>query len=310
MNQKPKVNYPSQFAFLLGLMGVSMVITAILIPLAGGMLMHVSFKQAILQMNLPENANIARLLNTLASFFIFMIPALVLARILDKKPFSQLGFRTAASQKQLFLLLVLTVASIMLSGALGELNEWIPLPAKWYARAKEMEDSYKASMLTMATMKTLADYLISLLVLAAAPAIFEEVLFRGGFQQIFVGWTKNKWTGILITSVLFSAIHFSYFGFLPRLALGIVLGLIFYYGKNIWFSILLHFLNNALVVTQLYVAGKQGKSITRTMDESVPVWWGLVAILLLVVLLRSFKKESIRVLDTKEQYLHSSTENG
>jgi membrane protease YdiL (CAAX protease family) len=60
--------------------------------------------------------------------------------------------------------------------------------------------------------------------LAAAPALFEEVLFRGGFQQVFVGWTKNKWAGIIITSILFSAIHFSYFGFLPRLALGIGIG--------------------------------------------------------------------------------------
>lgn len=307
-NQKPKVNYPSQLAFLLGFMGFSMVLSAFLIPFLGGMLMHVSFQQALVKINLPENANIARLLNTLASLFVFFFPALALARIISKRPFTQLGFRTGISPKQILLLLGLSVASIMLSGALGELNEWIPLPAKWYAKAKEMEEVYKASMLSMATMKSFTDYLLSLIVLAAAPALFEEVLFRSGFQQVFVGWTQNKWMGILITSVLFSAFHFSYFGFLPRLALGLVLGLIFYYSKNIWLSILLHFLNNALVVTQLYIAGKQGKSITKTMDESIPIWWGLLSICILVYLFRSFKKESIRIENNKEQYLHSTEE--
>ncbi|MDE3253095.1 MAG: CPBP family intramembrane metalloprotease [Bacteroidota bacterium] len=308
-NQKPKVNYPSQLAFLLGFMGVSMVLSAFLIPLIGGMLMHVSFQQALVKINLPENANIARLLNTLASLFVFFFPALALARILSKRPFSQLGFRSGISPRQILLLLGLSVASIMLSGALGELNEWIPLPAKWYAKAKEMEEAYKASMLSMATMRSLSDYLLSLIVLAAAPAIFEEVLFRSGFQQVFVGWTQKKWMGILITSVLFSAFHFSYFGFLPRLALGMVLGLIFYYSKNIWLSILLHFLNNAIVVTQLYIAGKQGRSITKTMDESIPVWWGLLSVCVLVVLFRLFKKESIRLENPKEQFLHSTQEN-
>jgi uncharacterized protein len=136
------------------------------------------------------------------------------------------------------------------------LNEKIPLPAALYAKAKAMEDEYKASMLAMANMKTLSDYLLALLVLAAAPALCEEVLFRGGFQQVFIGWTRNKWAGIIITSIVFSAFHFSFFGFLPRLALGMVLGLIFFYSKNIWLNMLLHFLNNAMVVTQLYLASR------------------------------------------------------
>jgi len=225
MDQKPVINYPSQFAFLLGLMGVFIVLSAFLVPFIGSMVMHVPFMQVIKDINRPEYANLSRLLNTLASLLSFLLPALILAGVLSKKPFTQLGFQSAISGKQLVLILALTFTSIILSGSLGELNEWIPLPAKWYASAKELEDTYKAAMMSMATMKSSGDYLLALLVLGAAPALFEEVLFRGGFQQVFVGWTNNKWAGIIITSILFSAIHFSYFGFLPRLALGMVLGL-------------------------------------------------------------------------------------
>ncbi|MEK7199284.1 MAG: CPBP family intramembrane glutamic endopeptidase, partial [Bacteroidota bacterium] len=135
-------------------------------------------------------------------------------------------------------------------------------------------------------------------------ALFEEVLFRSGFQQVFIGWTNNKWAGILIASIVFSSFHFSYFGFLPRMALGVILGLIFYYSKNIWLSILLHFLNNAFVITQLYIASGMGKSISKTMDESIPSWWGIIAVVLLLVFFRSFKKESDLVLVNREKNLN------
>lgn len=304
MNQRSTINYPLQFAFLLGLMGVFIVLTAFLIPFTGSLLMHVPFMQVTDQLNRPENINISRVLNMLASLLVFLLPALFLARIISKRPFTQLGFNTAISGKQIFWMCLILFAGIMLSGALGELNEKIPIPAQWYAKAKVLEDAYKASMLSMATMKTPLDYILTLLVLAAAPALFEEVLFRSGFQQVFIGWTNNKWAGILIAGILFSSFHFSYFGFLPRMALGVILGLIFYYSKNIWLSILLHFLNNAFVITQLYIASGMGKSVSKTMDESIPSWWGIIALVLLLVFFRSFKKESDLVLVNRENNLN------
>jgi len=146
--------------------------------------------------------------------------------------------------------------------------------------------------LSMAAMHSFTDYLIALLVMAFCPALFEEVLFRGGFQQIFVGWTKNVFLGILITSILFSAIHFSFFGFLPRVGLGMVLGYVFYFGKNIWLNILMHFFYNGMIVTQLYLASIRGKNIEKTMDENMPIWWGLLAIFAVVYLLQALKKET------------------
>lgn len=309
MNQKPLINYPSQFALLIGLMGLFMIITALIVPFLGSFLMHIPPSQVLKKINLPEFTDASRILNTLAAMFSFLLPALVLAKLVSNRPFSQLGFSSSINAKQVFLLVVITFASMVLSGALGELNEIIPIPAKWFAKAKAMEDDYKATMMVMANMKNNVDYILSLLVMAAAPALVEEVLFRGGFQQVLIGWTKNKWAGIILTSVIFSAIHFSYFGFLPRLGLGIVLGLVFFYSKNIWLNILLHFLNNAFVVTQLYAVSRQGKSIQKPMDESMPLWWGAIALVVLWILFRTFKKESVLVLAEKEQLIHSSPEN-
>ncbi len=308
MNQRNQVNYASQFAILIGLMGLFLVLGSVLIGLLGSQLLHAPVLQVADLMNRPENSNIARLLNTLASLLAFFLPAFILARVVSKNPFQQLGFNTSFSSKQLLLIIFITFASMVLGGALGELNEKIPLPAKWLSSARALEDTYKSAMLAMANMKTTGEYLLSLLALAFAPALFEEVLFRGGFQQVFVGWTKSKWAGIIITSIFFSAIHFSYFGFLPRVALGMVLGLIYFESKNIWLTIFLHFLNNALVVTQLYVVARQGKSIAKTMDESMPMWWGLFAIVLLVVFMKPFIAESRKLLSVKTASINSSSE--
>lgn len=292
MNQKAQISFPVQFVLLVGLVGLCMLIGSFLIAALGSNMLDVSFFQVPDALNKPENANISRLLNTLATLIAFLVPALIFAKIVDHKPLSYLGFNLNMTARQVMLVVLITFGGMILSGALGMLNQQIPLSDSWMKQAKELEQVYKNAMMNMAYMNGLSDYLFAMVVMALAPAIFEEVLFRGAFQKLFIQWARHAWIGIIITSILFSAIHFSFFGFLPRIALGMILGLIFHYSNNLWLSILLHFLNNAFVVTQLYVLRTQGKSVDKVMDETMPIWWGLVALVLLIMLFKLLHKES------------------
>lgn len=296
---KQKISYPAQFALLLAMIGVAMVLGSLVVAVVGSQIMGVGFLKVPEFMVKPQYVNQARLINTLGSLIIFFLPAILFARMVGGHAFSYLGFSKRINHKQLLYVLFLTFAGMILSGALGSLNEQIPLSPALLRKAKALEEAYKAAMMSMATMRNSADLILSLLVLAAAPALFEEVLFRGTFQQLFVNWTSSPWVGILLTSLLFSVVHFSYFGFLPRVALGFLLGLIFYYSKNLWLSIFLHFLNNAVVVVQLYVLNKQGKPLNKAMEDTVPLWWGAIALVLVVVLFYYFRKESQLVLQEK-----------
>lgn len=292
MNQKPQISFPVQFLLLIGLVGIGMIIGSIIMASLGSSLLDVPFLKVPDAMNKPENANISRFLNTVATLLAFFVPAVVFAKIVNRSvPLNYLGFNQKMNGKQIILVMLITFAGMILSGALGMLNQDIPLSDEWLKKAKELEQTYKDVMLNMASMKNAGDFILAILVMALAPAIFEEVLFRGGFQKIFIQWTKNAWVGIIITSILFSAIHFSYFGFLPRIALGMTLGLIFYYTNNLWLSILQHFLHNAFIVTQLYIVQSKGKSVEEAMDETMPVWWGLIGLALLVVLFKQLYKE-------------------
>lgn len=292
MNQRQQISYPLQFLMLLLLVGLFMVFGSLLVAALGSNMLGVSLLQVPDALNRPQNADISRLLNTLATLVAFLIPAIVFAKVLSKQPFSWLGFNKRMNGKQMLIVVLITFAGMILSGSLGMLNQKIPLSENLLKQAQQLENAYKNAMMNMAHMTSLTDYLLAMLVMALAPAVFEEVLFRGAFQKVFVGWTKNAWAGIIITSILFSAIHFSFFGFLPRIALGLILGLIFYYTNNLWLSILLHFLNNGFVVTQLYILSAQGKAIDKVMDETMPIWWGSIALILLVVLFRLLLAES------------------
>jgi membrane protease YdiL (CAAX protease family) len=300
MNQKPNLNYASQFAILLALLGLALIVSSFIMGLFATLVLNTPLSQAGTALLEPQNANLGRLLNTITTFIAFFLPAWAVARIIHKNPFSQLGFNRVISPKQVSLVVLITLGALFLGGALGTLNELIPMPAGFLKKARALEEAYKTTMLAMATMHSFTDYVLSLVVIALAPAIFEEVLFRGSMQTIFIGWTRNPWTGIIITSILFSAIHGSYFGFLPRFGLGIILGLVYSISKNIWLNITMHFLNNAIVVSQIYLLTRMGKPVKEAMDESMPVWLGVIALVLLYYVFTLFRKESEHLLFNKQ----------
>jgi membrane protease YdiL (CAAX protease family) len=111
--------------------------------------------------------------------------------------------------------------------------------------------------------------------------------------------TKNTFAGILITSILFSAIHLSYYGFLPRLALGLIIGYVFYFSKNLWLSSLTHFLYNFYGISEVYALSRKGLITPDDLkDGSFPLFYGLIAAMAIYVIFIFFKKESEVVIST------------
>lgn len=292
MNQRPVVAYSSQLGMLLGFLGVSLIFSGLLLSWLSSLVLEVPFLQAGDALLKPENVQFSRFANAFATFLAFFVPSWAVARIAYASPMEELGFNSNLTIKQVAAAGAIALGSLFISGSLAEINEMIPMPASFLAKARQMEDDYIKTMLSLANMKNVGDLLLGLLVIAVAPAIFEEVLFRSGLQRILVGLTKNAFLGILIASVVFSAIHGSFFGFLPRVALGVVLGLIYHYSNNIWLAILMHFLNNAVVVIQIFMYTKAGKPLKEAIEESMPIWYGLIGLIVVVPAILFLKKEA------------------
>jgi membrane protease YdiL (CAAX protease family) len=300
IHSRPGVSYGSGLLILLGTVLVGLFIGS---GIAGGVWVAMTgrsiFSMATDILN-PKYANVIRVIQLVSTFFIFFIPAYITARVLSKKPFRFLGFNNYFSMKQVGIAILIMLAALPLVGALSEVNKLIPISESMAAKFKTWEDNYAEQVKVLSKISGIGEYIVSLLIMAIAPAIFEETLFRGGLQNLLQKITKNPWIAIGITSIIFSAIHASYYGFIPRVALGVVLGLLFYYSQSLWLPIIAHCFNNALVVTQIYYYTRQGKPIEEAMNESNPIWWGLIALAVIIFLFRIYKTNAGKDLAAKK----------
>lgn len=95
-------------------------------------------------------------------------------------------------------------------------------------------------------------YFYSLFVIALAPGICEEVMFRGTIMSAYDNLGKRK--AILYSAILFGLFHFNLQNLLGPIALGIVLGMTVYKTNSIYASIIGHTLSNGITVTIGYFA--------------------------------------------------------
>ncbi len=228
-------------------------------------------------------------LNQLLGYF---IPTLVVAALLNRKPARLIGFRRGFTGQQAGLVVLCIILAMTASVGLTWLTQQISLSPSLKNRFDQMELEYSKQMLQMLSLKTTGDYLMALLLMAVLPAICEETLFRGGLQNFLTRSTKKPLLSILIVSVIFSAVHFSFYGFLSRFFLGVVLGYLYHYSGRMWPNMLAHFLNNAAALTALYVSSRNGNSLADDINSREGSPWLLIAVPLAIIALLFFKQVS------------------
>ena len=236
----------SQLGLFLGLLGISFVVGYLILGIIGFSLgLQDQMVEGKLDWSRPEVLSAMKIMQAVSSLLIFLLPAFTFAHIVnDGRPSPFLGLKKAGP-KQLYLL---AAGGIILAFPfvfwLGELNHLLPLP-KWMG---QFEEDATKQMLQFLKADSVGDVILNVIIIAFLPALCEEVCFRGALQRIMIHLTKSPWTGIIVTSVLFSALHLQFYGFLPRMFLGVFLGAIYWYSGSLWPSILAHFVYNAIQV--------------------------------------------------------------
>ena len=294
-----KNEYWTQLAILVAITGGGFIIAALVssIPLLmnGDLksLVGASEKEIMKKLLVPEKANILRLVQFFSTFFLFFLPAWIYSRICHKKPVTHLGFHHKPTLAQSALVIVIMIASLPLVGALTELTEALPFSKEMFEKFRVAEVEYNDQISIIGKMDSFPEFLLSLFMLAILPAVFEEVMFRGAVQNLLSRWWKMPVLAIIVTSLLFSLVHFSYLGFLSRAVLGFVLGWMFYRTGNIWLNIIAHAANNAVALTALYIVKKNNPAADLSKaDPHIPSWVGLVAVAVVYGLFIIFEKIS------------------
>jgi len=100
------------------------------------------------------------------------------------------------------------------------------------------------------------EYLIGVLAIAIVPGILEEFFFRGILQKNILLISKNHHFAIWITAIVFSFIHLQFYGFFPRMIMGVLFGYIFYWSGSLTYPIIAHIFNNFFSLTLFYAANE------------------------------------------------------
>jgi len=221
-----------------------------------------------------------RLINGINHLFTFLIPGLAIAILAygSRWP-ARLNLQRLTQPAFLLLGCLFILVAFPFAQWLYQVNQSLPLPASLI----QMEESANAMIQALLRMEAPAELLVNLLVIALLPAFGEELVFRGLLQGQLQKLTRNPHLGIWVAALVFSLFHLQFQGFLPRLALGALLGYLYWWSGSLWVPMLAHFANNAIQVIAQYAWKNDAPGLLQAEQQDPMHWgWGLLSLGLLL----------------------------
>ena len=171
-------------------------------------------------------------------------------------------------------LLVKTTALIF--GSMYVLNvamEWVALPDL-------MEDTFME----------MADEPLGVVSMALLAPIVEEMMFRGAIQGYLMRRCSNAWTGIIVTALIFGAIHMNPQQVVYATLLGLIFGWIYYRTRSLLPVIVGHVLNNSVAVASMKIWGTEDIEAVTVDDKMMMVPFLLLIVAVLVPLVANINR--------------------
>ena len=231
--------------------------------------------------------------------YIYHSPRFLIAWVLHGRPSVYLHYRKYPDFLSIIIIIAIIFCSNPLINWLNEINAKLTLPDWMNSVQIWMENSEnQANNITEAFLKTtsVATLIVNLLMIGVLPSIGEELLFRGVVQGLLKKIYGNAHLAIWITAALFSALHLQFFGFLPRMALGIMFGYMLEWSGTLWLPIIAHFVNNTTAIIAYYLSN-QGL-ISNNLDKTGTasdgsLYLAVISVIFLAFLFRSLYLRSV-----------------
>jgi len=249
-----------------------------------------------------NDLNFIRYLLVVQDIALLLVPSYIVLILMKRDKGYALAELKIPDFKDISLVIVLMLCVFPATAFTGEINSMMDFPAglsgveDWMTEKEQQADTLIKSLITADTFGIM---LLNLFSLALMPAIAEEFLFRGVFQRIFARLFRSRHLAIWITAFIFSAIHFQFFGFLPRFILGLIFGYLYLWSGTLWLPVTAHFVNNAFPVIFSYLQGVESLSI----PVGIPLWKQALAlpvpVVIGIVILLHFRRSFLIAEDEK-----------
>ncbi|MBO4570134.1 MAG: CPBP family intramembrane metalloprotease [Clostridia bacterium] len=162
------------------------------------------------------------------------------------------------------------------------------------------------------SVETVWDLLIYTLLVAVIPAVCEEIMFRG---LVLNGLARcGKFFAIIMSAVLFTLMHGSPDQTIHQFILGVVLGFIVYYTGNLLLTIIIHFMNNFIVLVYNFIynlaksGGTDSAEATSALNPIGKVISFIISAAIIVLAVYLIINEIRRIVKTNHKVNNGSAE--
>ena len=216
---------------------------------------------------------------------IFLFPSVVCAWLFSDNYKEYLGVDQPIHLPAAVWAIISMIAAVPFLNWTYALNQQMALPESLKGLETWMKEvEAEAARITelLLNTKNISMIVFNVLIICVVAGVCEEFMFRGLLQTFFGRLIRNPHAVIWTIAILFSAIHFQFYGFITRMLLGAWLGYLMYYTKTLWIPILAHFTNNFFSVGEYYLFQNSPDKI-REIDAigSGSTWWLSIASLAL-----------------------------
>lgn len=230
----------------------------------------------------------------------FCLPAWIAAKWASPTPRRFLGLEQRCEPRAYAGVVIVYILALPAMNQIIAWNADLHFP-QWAAgiekTLRSWEETNGAVAAKILDTKTFGQMLATVSVVGLLTGFSEEVLFRGALQRIFAKSGISATAAVWIAAFIFSAIHFQFFGFVPRLLMGAFFGFTFIWTGSLWPAVLAHAINNSAVVIFTWAHGGLD---TNALDQvgvadngSIP-WAAILSALATTIFFMQYRHEIFR----------------
>ena len=275
----PVVNQPGRaVGILFGVFFIMLILVSLVTALLMGQDNTISVKGA-------------RILAIVQDLLVFILPAILAAFAATRLPASLLTVNIRPRLFSIVMAIIIMVTSMPTMEMLIQWNNDIHFPEALSGledTLRGMEDAASSGISALSGGCSVGDLIVGILIIGILTGIAEELFFRGALQNIFMTMPKvKKHFAIWAVAVIFSFMHFQFFGFIPRVLLGAYFGYLIWWTGSIWVPIIAHAFNNSLVVLVSWIAVRNGsaEAIDGTASVTIGNDWTTILLSIFVTIL-------------------------
>lgn len=226
--------------------------------LAAGIVYGASFAEVRQILATPDGTalaiNVTRLYHLISFSGYMFLPALLFTIVNRTGIVAEAGLRNRFQPGMLFMGLILIMAAFPLINWLDQAMRSIHWPQALQYYADRLDSGRQELTFTLLDMQEPHELLVCLLLVAALPAVFEEIMFRGVLMNIFKGITGQVMRAVILQATVFAVLHFSFYELPGIFIMGLAFGVIMAATKNALHTMILHFVFNGSVVVLHYLS--------------------------------------------------------